>query len=64
MNFRGKYYRKPLQECRVCGMDSGLRMVAEAGPERFFVVCQLCGHKTKPHTTQSAASKEWNGGGH
>lgn len=64
MNSFGKNRFRKLYECRACGMDSGLRMVAEAGPERFFVVCQLCGHKTKPHTTQSAASKEWNGGGH
>ena len=62
MNYRGKYKRVPLRECRICGMDAGERKVTEEEPARYFVVCECCGFKTKPHKTQSAASKEWNGG--
>lgn len=62
MNYRGKYNRQPLKTCRECKLDSGLRMVTETVPEKFYVVCQSCGFKTKAHSTQSAATKEWNGG--
>jgi hypothetical protein len=60
MNYHGKYHRTELKACRVCGMDAGQRMVTETVPEKFFVVCQICGFKTKPCKSQSAASKEWN----
>lgn len=62
MNYRGKYDRVELKECRVCGMDTGKRMVTETVPEKFYVVCEICAFKTKPHKSQSAATKEWNGG--
>lgn len=64
MNYRGKYDRTELKTCRVCGMDAGERMVTERVPEQFFVVCRICGHKTKPHKTQAHATREWNGGNH
>ena len=62
MNYKGHYTRTPLHLCRVCGMDAGQRMVTTTTPERFFVVCQICGFKTRPHKSQNAATKEWNGG--
>ena len=62
MNYRGQYRRAPLKECRVCGMDAGKRMVTEDVPEKFYVVCEICAFKTKPHPNQNAATKEWNGG--
>jgi hypothetical protein len=60
MNSRGKYHYMSLNTCRVCGMDSGARKVTETEPARFFVVCEACGFKTKPHKVQSEATKEWN----
>ena len=62
MNYRGKSKCVPLKPCRKCGMDSGARKVTARIPESFFVVCTTCGHKTRPHKTQSAATLEWNGG--
>ena len=61
MNYRGKNKMTELKECRVCGMDAGERMVTVKVPEEFFVQCMICGFKTKPHKSQSAATKEWNG---
>lgn len=49
-----------LKHCRVCGMDSGVRKVTVRHPEKFFVVCEVCGYKTRPHTSQAAATREWN----
>ncbi len=60
MNSHDKHHFSDLKPCRVCGMDAGQRMVAETVPEKFFVVCQICGFKTRPRPTQSAATKEWN----
>ena len=60
MNYRGQYKLTELKHCRVCGMDAGVRMVTEALPERFFVVCKVCGYKTKPHKSQAHATREWN----
>ena len=62
MNSYGKVRYKDLRECRVCGMDSGERMVKEGSNEAYFVVCRSCGFQTKPHKTQSAATHAWNGG--
>ena len=61
MNSFGKNRFRKLYECRACGMDSGERMVTETLPEKFFVVCTVCGYKTRPHLTQGAATHEWNG---
>jgi hypothetical protein len=60
MNYNGKTHYSNLKCCRVCGMDAGNRVVTDTVPEKFFVVCQICGFKTKPHPTLSAATKEWN----
>ena len=49
-----------LKHCRVCGMDSGARKVTVKSPERFYVVCESCGFKTRPHKSQAAATREWN----
>lgn len=62
MNRNGRRYPSTLKNCRVCGMDTGERMVTESFPEKFFVVCLCCGFKTRPHKTQNAATFEWNGG--
>ena len=62
MNYRGLYKRVELKECPKCGMDAGKRMVTTNVPELFYVVCEVCGHKTKAHKSQSHATREWNGG--
>ena len=62
MNYMGKHNYKGLNTCRVCGMEAGERMVTETVPEKFYVVCRICGFKTRPHKGQSAATAEWNGG--
>lgn len=59
MNYRGQYKRDGLPECPICGMDSGKRIVREGIREDYYVVCETCGFKTKPHPTQAAASHEW-----
>ena len=48
-----------LPVCPKCRMDSGRRVVSDGVPERYFVVCETCGYMTKPHPTQTAATKEW-----
>ncbi len=60
MKYRGTHKRAPLTPCPVCGMDSGVRKVTVKVPEKFFVVCESCGFKTGPHTSQGGATKEWN----
>ena len=52
-------FRKALPVCPNCGMDSGKRFISDTVPERYFVVCETCGYITKPHPTQTAATKEW-----
>lgn len=59
MNGRGRNYFSNLQVCKACGMDAGIRMVTDTVPEEFYVVCQICGYKTRKHSTQSAATNEW-----
>ena len=56
-----KYFKKKLPVCPKCGMDSGDRKVlyGSGAQEKYFVVCSTCGYMTKPHTSQSAATKEW-----
>ena len=60
MNYHGQNNFTKLKHCRVCGMDSGVRKVTVKVPEKFFVVCEVCGYKTRPHNTQSGATREWN----
>lgn len=60
MNYKGQYKRVPLKGCPRCGMHSGKRKVSVTVPEKFFIYCESCGHLTRPHTTQSAATNEWN----
>ncbi len=62
MNYKGIFHHTPLNPCRVCGMDAGERMVTETVPEQWFVVCRVCGFKTRGKPSKSAASREWNGG--
>ena len=50
-----------LPVCPKCGMDSGKRFISDTVPERYFVVCETCGYRTKPHGSQSTATKEWSG---
>ena len=52
-------FRMALPVCPKCGMDSGRRVVSDGVPERYFVVREACGYMTKPHPTQTAATKEW-----
>ena len=60
MNYRGQHKYSELEVCRVCGTDSGVRKVTTKVPESHYVVCEYCGYKTKPHSTQSGATREWN----
>lgn len=60
MNFRGQYNFVNLKHCKVCGMDAAARKVHEGVEDKFYVVCEVCGFKTKGHKNQSSASKEWN----
>ena len=60
MNYPGQHKFGKLKVCRMCGMDAGVRKVTVKDPERFFVVCEVCGYKTRPHATQNSATKEWN----
>lgn len=62
MNHRGKTKFTELRECKICGMDSGIRKVTNSVPEQFFVVCETCGHKTKMHKSLAHATREWNRG--
>lgn len=57
-----KRFKKALPVCPKCGMDSGDRKVlyGSGTAEKYFVVCSTCGHMTKPHATQTAATKEWS----
>ena len=55
----GRRFRMELPVCPKCRMDSGRRVVSDGVPERYFVVCETCGYMTKPHPTQTAATKEW-----
>ena len=54
-------HRMALPVCPKCGMDSGDRKVlyGSGTQEKYFVVCSTCGYMTKPHPTQTAATKEW-----
>ncbi len=60
MNYKGKHKRAPLEACPKCGMHSGKRKVSVAVPEKFFILCESCGHITRPHKDQAAATTEWN----
>ena len=60
MNYHGQHKYTELKPCRVCGMSAGARKVTVKVPEKFFVVCEVCGYKTRPHESQSSATREWN----
>lgn len=60
MTYRGKMKRMDLPECPICEMDAGKRMMTEKEPVSYYVVCEVCGFKTRPHPTQSAATNEWS----
>ena len=60
MNRKDRYFRNALPVCPKCGMDGGKRLVSDTVPEKYFVICEVCGFQTKPHVTQSAATKEWS----
>jgi len=62
MNSHGRYRHVPLGLYRVCGMDSGIRKITTTVPEEHFVVCEVCGFKTKRHKSMAHATREWNGG--
>ena len=57
----GRRFRMELPVCPKCGMDSGKRFVSDTVPEKYFVVCETCRYRTKPHGSQSTATKEWSG---
>lgn len=60
MNKYGKNHCRELPPCRVCGLDGGLRMMTE-NPEQYFIVCQVCGFRTKKFTTRAGATRSWGG---
>lgn len=57
-NRRSRRYHD-LPECPICGMDSGKRMMTNHEPAQFFVVCEVCGFRTKPCNSQGAATQNW-----
>lgn len=59
MNSRNLSFRHQLQCCPKCGMYSGKRVVLETNPEKFFVLCEACGFRTKGYPTQASATREW-----
>ena len=61
MNYHGKHKLVPLGLCRVCGMDAGIRKITTTVPEEHFVVCEVCGFKTKRHKSMPHATRKWNG---
>lgn len=60
MNYHGQHKYSQLKVCRVCGLDAGARKVSVKHPDRFYVVCEICGYKTRPHSSLAAATREWN----
>lgn len=60
MNYRDQHKYAELEVCSECGTDSGVRKATTKVPEKFYVVCEYCGHKTGPHSTQNGATREWN----
>lgn len=51
--------RIELPTCPSCEMDSGIRMMSTKEPPDFYIVCQICGFKTRPCASLSAATKDW-----
>ena len=62
MTYNGKHRFHELNNCPKCNRFAGRRKIRNSIPEEFFVVCEVCGYKTKGHTTQHAATREWNRG--
>lgn len=60
MNAYGRYRPQPLKHCPICGMDSGARKMTTRVPEKFLIVCECCGFKTKLRDTPGGATSEWN----
>lgn len=53
--------RIELPTCPACGMDAGFRkMNPNKEPPDFYIVCQICGFRTRPRASLSAATKEWS----
>lgn len=64
MNSRNSYFRQELPCCPRCGMYSGRRVaMIETNPEKYFVICEMCGFQTRPHPSQAAATREWRDAG-
>ena len=60
MRYHDNYNWVDLSPCPVCGKFAGARKVSLSIPEKFFVVCESCGHKTKPYNEQRYATRAWN----
>ena len=63
MNYHKQYKQHKygeLKVCRVCGLNAGARKVSVKHPDHFYVVCEICGYKTRPHSTVAGATREWN----
>ena len=61
MNSYGKTRYTPLNVCRICGMDTGVRVIVNGNPEEFYIKCQICGIETKRCKSMNAATRLWNG---
>ena len=62
MNKFNRKFRMELPACPKCGMDSGRRVVTDiddVAMERYFVICDACGFRTKPRASQAAATHDW-----
>ena len=60
MKYHHQHKYSALKVCRVCGLDAGARKVGAKHPDHHYVVCEICGYKTRPHSTMAGATREWN----
>jgi hypothetical protein len=61
LTYNGRHHKHRLKLCPACGMDSGERMCAEHEPiESYYIICTVCGFKTKEYASCGAAARAWN----
>lgn len=63
MTYNGKTRFHELKGCPRCSRYAGRRKVRQGAEDEFFVMCEVCRYITKGHTTQHAATREWNRNG-
>lgn len=61
MTGRGTERGIVLPVCPRCGMDSGIRKETIKG-DKFCIVCESCGCKTKLRNSKAYATRDWKNG--